>query len=72
MRNFYLVYEKQQTPSAKSEEVINQTASVIFTLSWSHYLILIRITQEDERRFYEIEATKKNCSERELTREIYF
>ena len=29
-----------------------------FALSWSHYLILMRIKNELERRFYEIEATK--------------
>jgi len=27
-----------------------------FTLSWSHYLILMRIKNEQERRFYEIET----------------
>ncbi len=56
MRNFYLVYEKQQTLSVKSEK--EQTASVIFNLSWSHYLVLMRIGNEDERKFYEIEAKK--------------
>ena len=29
-----------------------------FALSWSHYLVLMRIKDEQERRFYEIEATK--------------
>ncbi|MBR2900343.1 MAG: hypothetical protein IKC23_12115 [Fibrobacter sp.] len=27
-----------------------------FTLSWSHYQVLMRIKNADERRFYEIEA----------------
>ena len=31
-----------------------------FTLSWSHYLVLMRIKNADERRFYEIEATSGN------------
>ena len=31
-----------------------------FTLSWSHYLILMRIESDEERRFYEIEAQKQN------------
>lgn len=68
MRNFYLVYEKQQTLSVKSEK--EQTASVIFNLSWSHYLVLMRIENEDERKFYEIEATKNNWSVRELQRQF--
>ena len=29
----------------------------VFTLSWSHYLILMRIENADARRFYEIECT---------------
>jgi hypothetical protein len=36
MRNFYLVYEKQQTLSVK------------FKLSWSHYLKLLRIDNENK------------------------
>ena len=28
-----------------------------FMLSWSHYLILMRIKNDDERRFYEIESS---------------
>ena len=40
-----------------------------FTLGWSHYLILMRIKNEDERRFYEIEATKQQWSYRVLQRQ---
>ncbi|OWV17550.1 Predicted nuclease of restriction endonuclease-like (RecB) superfamily, DUF1016 family [Fibrobacter sp. UWB16] len=40
-----------------------------FTLSWSHYLVLMRIKNDDERRFYEIEATSGNWSVRELQRQ---
>jgi len=40
-----------------------------FTLSWSHYLILMRIKNDDERRFYEIEATKQQWSFRLLQRQ---
>ena len=35
------------------------TSAYPFTLSWSHYLILMRIKNDDERRFYEIEATRR-------------
>lgn len=38
-------------------------------LSWSHYLVLMRIKNADERRFYEIEAAASNWSIRELQRQ---
>lgn len=57
MRQFYLVYSKAQTLSAD------------FKLSWSHYLKLMRIEDENERKFYEIEAYKNNWSLRELQRQ---
>ena len=41
MRLFYLTYEKQQTLSAKSHEI--KSIAVQFQLSWSHYLMLMRI-----------------------------
>ena len=46
----------------------NPSASV-FTLSWTHYLVLMRIKNADERRFYEIEATSGSWSVRELQRQ---
>jgi predicted nuclease of restriction endonuclease-like (RecB) superfamily len=40
-----------------------------FTLSWSHYLILMRIKNEQERRFYEIEAARQQWTFRQLQRQ---
>jgi predicted nuclease of restriction endonuclease-like (RecB) superfamily len=40
-----------------------------FTLSWSHYLILMRIADEQERRFYEIESRKQQWTYRQLQRQ---
>ncbi|MDD3701389.1 MAG: PDDEXK nuclease domain-containing protein [Bacteroidales bacterium] len=57
MRQFYLVYSKAQPVSAE------------FKLSWSHYLKLMRMQDESERRFYEIECVKNNWSLRELQRQ---
>lgn len=57
MRQLYVIYAKAQTVSAQ------------FKLSWSHYLKLMRIDDEDERSFYEIEAGKSNWSVRELQRQ---
>lgn len=39
-------------------------------MSWSHYLKLMRISDPDERSFYEIEATQNHWSLRELERQF--
>jgi predicted nuclease of restriction endonuclease-like (RecB) superfamily len=46
-----------------------QTLSSFFKLTWSHYIFLMRIDDEKERRFYEIESEKYNWSVRELKRQ---
>ncbi len=68
MRQFYLTYEKQQTLSVKSEK--DQALSDEFNLSWSHYLMLMRIDNPEERSFYEKEAIENNWSLRELKRQF--
>ena len=40
------------------------------SIGWSHYLHLMRIINDDERRFYEIETENNNWSVRELDRQI--
>ena len=47
-----------------------QTASAKFTLSWSHYLFLMRINNPQERQFYETEAAKERWSLREMKRQF--
>ena len=78
IRKFYLIYsnsatvlricdiQKTQTLSA---ELNAQTLFSIFKLTWSHYSFLMRIDDEKERRFYEIESEKYNWSVRELKRQ---
>ena len=58
MRKFYKTYS------------ISQTVSDQFKLSWSHYLILMRMENIEERNFYEIESIQNNWSLRELRRQI--
>ena len=41
-----------------------------FVLSWSHYLVLMRIEDENARSFYEIECAKQNWSVRWLQRQV--
>jgi hypothetical protein len=60
MKQFYNIYSKQQTLSAKTEK--SETLSENFKLSWSHYLKLMRIDDELELKFYEIETQKNNWS----------
>ncbi|MGN6492673.1 MAG: PDDEXK nuclease domain-containing protein [Agriterribacter sp.] len=40
-----------------------------FPLSWTHYVQLLKISNGDERNFYEIEAAQNNWSVRELIRQ---
>ncbi|KAA6313943.1 hypothetical protein EZS27_035369 [termite gut metagenome] len=69
MRKFYIVYSKDSTLAKKSETVFRISNDNDFQLSWSHYLKLIRIDDEDERHFYEIEAKANNWRLRELKRQ---
>lgn len=41
-----------------------------FVLSWSHYLVLMRIKNADVRSFYEVECAKQNWSVRWLQRQV--
>ena len=41
-----------------------------FTLSWSHYLILMRVDNPDARSFYEIECAQQQWSVRQLSRQV--
>jgi predicted nuclease of restriction endonuclease-like (RecB) superfamily len=73
--------EKTQTLSAELEKEISlvvtkefetqktQTLILFFKLTWSHYSFLIRLDDENERSFYEIETDKNNWSVRELKRQ---
>jgi predicted nuclease of restriction endonuclease-like (RecB) superfamily len=85
MRRFYLEYHDvspqiAQTLSAQlpaktpTETPIRQTLSAQFTprftLSWSHYIVLMNIDNRDERRFYEIESRQNQWSLSELKRQF--
>ncbi|WP_395049843.1 YhcG family protein [Flavobacterium sp.] len=57
IRKFYLTYKIAKSPISQS-------------ISWTHYLQLMRILNAEERNFYEIETVANNWSVRELTRQI--
>lgn len=72
--------EKSQTLSGKSqvtqsppfgdrETPTSADMELLVRLSWSHYVFLMGIDNEEERRFYEIEAANGNWSLRELRRQ---
>ncbi|MFO1436788.1 MAG: PDDEXK nuclease domain-containing protein [Verrucomicrobiaceae bacterium] len=65
-------FEISQTPSGKLVSTpIRQTLSgkSPFTLSWSHYVVLMTIKDPDERSFYEIESRQADWDVRELKRQ---
>ena len=72
MRKFYLVYSKDsigETPFPQSEKLPVTQEVRKFYLSWSHYLILMRINNVYERHFYEIESYRNGWSKDELSRQ---
>jgi predicted nuclease of restriction endonuclease-like (RecB) superfamily len=67
----------RQKPSSELQNTDNQSNSIWqkpsakFKLSWSHYLVLMRIENSNERSFYEIEAFEQNWSEPQLKRQYH-
>lgn len=75
-RKFYIVYQNRISASLMrkfDQSLISQSPTGEFTipfhLSWTHYIQLLKIKNEDERNFYEIEAAANNWSVRELQRQ---
>lgn len=67
-RKLFLVYSK----SATLLRILGQSENEVpdFLLSWSHYLILMRITNDAERNFYEIECANQHWGVRQLQRQV--
>jgi predicted nuclease of restriction endonuclease-like (RecB) superfamily len=53
----------------KSEPVARKLEMSPFKLTWTNYVILLRIEDANERKFYEIEAANENWGKRELQRQ---
>lgn len=77
IRKFYEIY-KNRIPAPmvtdfaepNSQPLVTKFGNdVPFRLSWTHYLILMRIQNEDERDFYEQLAIQENWGKRELSRQ---
>ena len=81
IRQFYLTYSnsesltrileirKTQSLTAEFKKIDYQALSSFFKLTFTHYVFLMRIDDEKERRFYKIESEKHNWSVRELKRQ---
>ena len=72
MRKFYTVYSKDvigEMSFPQSENLPVTREGRKFYLSWSHYLILMRISNKDERHFYEIESYRNGWNKNELSRQ---
>lgn len=74
IRQFYVVFAKRLTIGCPDQ---NKTANhrlansnPVFSLSWSHYLILMRVENPDARSFYETECVQQQWSKRQLSRQV--
>ena len=83
IRQFYLVYgnltdsvcqigdaPKANRRLANCPDSEKRIAEPTFALSWSHYLILMRVENSDARSFYEIECAGQQWSVRQLSRQV--
>lgn len=73
MRRFYTVYSNDLIDESVFPEYSSLPAVCTgrkFYISWSHYIKLMRISDVNERHFYEIEAAKNNWSISELNRQF--
>ena len=77
IRKFYEIYKNRISApmvtdfaEPNSQPLVTKFGNdVPFRLSWTHYLILMRIQNEEERDFYEQLAIQENWSKRELSRQ---
>lgn len=78
IKQFYLTYKKRlNTDVSVVGKKANQWLANLessgyqcFKLSWSHYLILMRVENSDARSFYEIECVQQQWSKRQLQRQV--
>ena len=71
MRRFYLAYQNRLSfangeKSENASRILPNINQQPFSLSWSHYVLLSRVSDTNERNFYEIEATQNSWGIKEL------
>ena len=73
IRQFYVTYSSDQISQSvpdQSQNLPKTSDGKVFYLSFTHYVVLMSISNINERHFYEIEAFNNNWSVRELQRQI--
>lgn len=61
---------EQKGSAALSLSASRRPAPFPAALSWTHYLVLLRVRDDQARAFYEIEAARESWSVRELERQV--
>lgn len=77
-RKLYITYSNSATMLRNLDDSIGISETLSrklhnqprFTLSWSHYLVLMRVDDPNARSFYEIECTREMWSVRQLRRQV--
>lgn len=81
MRNFYNIYSISSNDLRNSQVFLNSSNDLrifenkedtikLLPISWSHYLFLMRIEDEKERQFYEVESFLNHWKLTELERQF--
>jgi predicted nuclease of restriction endonuclease-like (RecB) superfamily len=70
MRSFYQVFKHKFSSVSISETLSRKSFIDLFPLSWSHYVVLCKIKNQQERSFYEIESIQEHWSVREPQRQF--
>ena len=75
IKQFYLTYANRinsDMGKKANQWLANSETTELqkFRLSWSHYLILMRVENPDARSFYEIECVQQQWSKRQLQRQV--
>ena len=71
-----LMEQSKEKTAKQSTDIISATVlrklenEISFSLSWSHYLILMHIENAEARSFYEIECAQQQWSVRQLSRQV--
>ena len=76
-QKFFLIYQDRISETVFRKFAVEKSETLFrlfekempFTLPWSYYLQLMRIKDENERKFYEIEATNEAWGIRTLQRQ---
>lgn len=72
MRQFYMAYQERENEIIQSGigQLEATYEKVPFKLSWTHYQVLMRIEDREEREFYEKEAIRSNWNVSTLKRQF--